>query len=136
MDQNYHIFLAFHVYSLYTSGFLMLFYLYLTQSSFSQEFIFIRRIRLFLPIYYLFLAIVLFTGNLLWALKHFEMNLYILLMWLAWIFIFSLAIYQFVLFKKARIYKRYAKFRFLSFFILCADIFLLFVPYLFQKFYF
>ncbi|WP_291950379.1 hypothetical protein [Campylobacter sp.] len=135
MDQNYNFFLAIHVYSLCTSGFLMLFYLYLTQSSFSQEFIFIRRIRLFLPIYYLFLAIVLFTGNLLWALKHFEINLYILSMWIAWFFIFFLAIYQFILFKKARLYKRYAKFRFLSFFILSIDIFLLFVPYILQRFY-
>ncbi|MBF7047070.1 hypothetical protein IY804_03120 [Campylobacter volucris] len=135
MDQNYEFFLAIHVYSLYTNGFLMLFYLYLTQSSFSQEFIFIRRIRLFLPIYYLFLAITLFTGSLLWALKHFETNLYILSMWLVWALIFALAIYQFVLFKKARLFKRYAKFRFLSFFILCLDIFLLFTPYLLQRFY-
>ncbi|EAJ5681148.1 hypothetical protein BXA13_02305 [Campylobacter lari] len=136
MDQSYEFFLALHVYSLYANGFLMLFYLYLTQSSFSQEFIFIKRIRLFLPIYYLFLAITLFTGSLLWALKHFELNLYILSMWFCWILIFALAIYQFVLFKKARLFKRYAKFRFLSFFILCLGIFLLFVPYLLQKFYF
>ncbi|EGK8009715.1 hypothetical protein HW242_06605 [Campylobacter lari] len=136
MDQSYEFFLALHVYSLYANGFLMLFYLYLTQSSFSQEFIFIKRIRLFLPIYYLFLAITLFTGSLLWALKHFELNLYMFSMWFCWIFIFALAIYQFVLFKKARLFKRYAKFRFLSFFILCSGIFLLFVPYLLQRFYF
>ncbi|EOJ1699375.1 hypothetical protein ACM2AP_001569, partial [Campylobacter jejuni] len=55
MDQSYEFFLALHLYSLYASGFLMLFYLILTQGNFKTEFIFIRRIRLFLPIYYLFL---------------------------------------------------------------------------------
>ncbi|TXE83235.1 hypothetical protein FPD46_03340 [Campylobacter peloridis] len=134
MEQSYEFFLALHVYSLYTNGFLMLFYLYLTQSSFSQEFIFIKKIRLFLPIYYLFLAITLFTGSLLWALKHFEFSLYMFLMWLSWFLIFALAIYQFILFKKARMYKCYSKFRLLSFFILCLDIFLLFVPYIFKRF--
>lgn len=47
MDQSYEFFLALHLYSLYASGFLMLFYLILTQGNFKTEFIFIRRIRLF-----------------------------------------------------------------------------------------
>lgn len=134
MEQSYEFFIAMHVYSLYANGFLMLFYLYLTQN-FSQEFYFIKRIRLFLPIYYMFLAITLFTGCLLWAVGQFEINLYMVLMWLCWIAIFALAIYQFVLFKKARLFRRYIKFRFISFFILCLSIALLFVPYIFKRFY-
>ncbi|EAH9124660.1 hypothetical protein FPZ72_09650, partial [Campylobacter jejuni] len=70
MDQSYEFFLALHLYSLYASGFLMLFYLILTQGNFKTEFIFIRRIRLFLPIYYLFLALIIFTGCLLSAMKQ------------------------------------------------------------------
>ncbi|EOH7486938.1 hypothetical protein ACMCY4_001702, partial [Campylobacter jejuni] len=34
MDQSYEFFLALHLYSLYASGFLMLFYLILTQGNF------------------------------------------------------------------------------------------------------
>lgn len=124
--------LAFHIYSIYASGFLMLFYLTLTQGSFVSEFNFIRRLRLFLPIYYMFLAIVLFTGLVLLALKHFSLSTYVSLMILSWLLIFFLAIFQFILFKKARRRRRYNAYRGASFFILLVDIFLLVMPYLFK----
>ncbi len=95
MDQSYEFFLALHLYSLYASGFLMLFYLILTQGNFKTEFIFIRRIRLFLPIYYLFLALIIFTGCLLSAMKQFQMNVNIWVMIFSWILIFALAIFAF-----------------------------------------
>lgn len=80
MDKSYEFFLALHLYSLYASGFLMFFYLVLTQGNFKTEFIFIRRIRLFLPIYYVFLALMLFTGSLLLAIKQFQTHLNLWLM--------------------------------------------------------
>lgn len=128
MDKSYDFFLALHLYSIYASGFLMLFYLILTQGSFKTEFIFIKRIRLFLPLYYLFLAIVLFTGSLLLALNHFATNLYFWSMIGAWILIFALAIFHFIQFKKTRKNKKYSFFRLLSFIILLLEIALLFLP--------
>ncbi|TQR30947.1 hypothetical protein DMB92_06910 [Campylobacter sp. MIT 99-7217] len=127
--------LALHIYSLYASGFLMFFYLTLTQGSFTSEFNFIRRIRLFLPVYYIFLAIVFFTGLLLLALKGFVLNTYIMLMIATWLIIFFLAIFQFILFKRARRSRRYNIFRGMSFFILLFDIFLLFAPYVFKDYF-
>ncbi|MFQ6342752.1 hypothetical protein [Campylobacter sp. VTCC 70190] len=134
MEQSFEFFLALHLYSLYASGFLMLFYLILTQGNFKTEFIFIRRIRLFLPIYYLFLTLIIFTGSLLLALKQFQMNLSIWIMIFSWILIFALAIFHFICFKKARRFRRYATFRWLSFVILPFEIFLLFLPFLMEKF--
>lgn len=95
MDKSYEFFLALHLYSLYASGFLMLFYLVLTQGNFKTEFIFIRRIRLFLPIYYVFLALMLFTGFLLLAVKQFQMHLNLWLMIFSWIFIFAFSYFSF-----------------------------------------
>ena len=92
--QAYDFFLALHLYTLYASAFLILFYFGLTQGGFKTEFIFIRRIRLFLPVFYLFLSLVLFTGALLWALKGFEANLYFFLMLLIWVLILALAIFH------------------------------------------
>lgn len=135
MEQSYDIFLAFHLYSLYASGFLMLFYLFLTQGGFSSEFYFIRRIVLFLPAYYLFLAIIFFTGFLLLALKSFEMNFYFALMIFLWFLILALAIFHYKQFKKARMLRRYKNFRMISFFILILEIFILFVPLLMRKYF-
>ncbi|MBK1971921.1 hypothetical protein JG676_02840 [Campylobacter sp. 2018MI35] len=135
MDQSYEFILALHLYSLYASGFLMLFYLVLTQGNFKTEFIFTRRIRLFLPIYYFFLILIFFTGMLLLALNHFEMTLNYWLMILANILIFVLAIFHFRQFKKARENRRYIFFRWISFLILPIEIFLLFLPFLFKKFF-
>lgn len=134
MNQSYELFLALHLYSLYASGFLMLFYLILTQGNFKTEFIFIRRIRLFLPIYYLFLALIMFTGSLLLAMKRFEMHLSYWIMVLSWILIFALAIFHFIQFKKARRFRKYITFRWLSFVILLCEIFLLFLPFLADKY--
>ncbi|XGQ69911.1 hypothetical protein AB9T38_07060 [Campylobacter hepaticus] len=134
MNQSYKFFLALHLYSLYASGFLMLFYLILTQGNFKTEFIFIRRIRLFLPIYYLFLALIIFTGCLLLSIKQFQMNLNIWIMIFSWILIFALAIFHFICFKKARRFRRYTNFRWLSFLILLCEIFLLFLPFLIKRY--
>ena len=135
MEQSYDVFLAFHLYSLYASGFLMLFYLFLTQGGFSSEFYFIRRIVLFLPAYYLFLAIIFFTGFLLLALKSFEMNFHFALMIFLWFLILALAIFHYKQFKKARMLRRYKNFRMISFFILILEIFILFVPLLMRKYF-
>ncbi len=135
MEQSYEFFLVLHLYSLYASGFLMLFYLILTQGNFRTEFIFIRRIRLFLPIYYVFLALMLFTGALLLAMKKFEMTLNIYLMILVWVLIFALAIFHFVQFKKARRLRRYITFRWVSFLILFCELILLSLPFLVSKYY-
>ncbi|TKX30795.1 hypothetical protein [Campylobacter estrildidarum] len=134
MEQSYHFFLALHLYSLYASGFLMFFYLILTQGSFKTEFIFIRRIRLFLPIYYTFLAFMLFTGLLLLAMKKFQMSLNFWLMIAAWILILFLAIFHFVQFKKARKIRRYIAFRWISLLILMCEILLLFLPSLLSNY--
>ncbi|HEB9906333.1 TPA: hypothetical protein RZL31_001228 [Campylobacter jejuni] len=134
MDQSYEFFLALHLYSLYASGLLMLFYLILTQGNFKTEFIFIRRIRLFLPIYYLFLALIIFTGCLLSAMKQFQMNVNIWVMIFSWILIFALAIFHFVCFKKARRFRKYATFRWISCLILPFEIFLLFLPFLIERY--
>ena len=128
--QAYDFFLALHLYTLYASAFLILFYFGLTQGGFKTEFIFIRRIRLFLPVFYLFLSLVLFTGALLWALKGFEANLYFFLMLLIWVLILALAIFHFVLFKKARNARRYVAFRWASFVILLTELFLLLIPFI------
>ncbi|TKX31863.1 hypothetical protein [Campylobacter aviculae] len=134
MDQSYQFFLVLHLYSLYASGFLMFFYLILTQGSFKTDFIFIRRIRLFLPIYYTFLAFMLFTGLLLLAMKKFQMNLNFWIMIAAWILILILAIFHFVQFKKARKIRRYIAFRWMSFLILVCEISLLFLPSLLKNY--
>ena len=129
MSQYYDFFLAVHLYCIYATGFLMVFYLFLTQSNFRTEFDFIRRIRLFLPLFNFFLASVLFTGCLLLALKHWQMDFSLRYMVLAWIVIFALSIFQYKLFKKARKIKRYNTFRAASFFILLGELLLLFSPF-------
>ncbi len=121
--------LALHIYSLYASGALMIFYLFLTQGPFKAEFNFIRKIRLFLPIYYLFLSLILFTGLVLLALLHFHLSVKIIFMICSWILILSLNIFQYKLFKKARRFRRYAKFRAFSFFILIFCIALITLPF-------
>lgn len=130
MSQYYDFFVAIHLYSIYATGFLMVFYLFLTQSNFRTEFDFIRRIRLFLPLFNFFLACMLFTGCLLLALKNWEMNILMRYMIFVWVAIFALNIFQYNRFKKARKTKRYNTFRTLSFFILIAELFLLFTPFM------
>ena len=132
-EEIYEFIVAFHLYSLYATGFLMLFYLSLTQGNFKTEFEFIKKIRLFLPIYYIFLAFIIFTGALLLALNHFAMNFDIYLMILCWILIFSLAIFHFIQFKKARKIRHYRVFRLLSFIILLSEIILLILPFISYK---
>lgn len=122
--------LALHLYSTYTSIFLVFFYIFLTQDSFTTEFNFIKRIRLFLPIYYMFLAIVFFTGILMLALLNFELNTYRIIMIISWILILGLNIFQFKLFKKARSMRRYKSYRAYSFFILLFVLFLFVIPFL------
>lgn len=131
MIQYYDFFLAIHLYSIYVTGFLMVFYLFLTQGSFKTEFDFVRRIRLFLPMYNLFLASVLFTGLLLFALKSYEIDFWIGYMIAIWIVVFALSIVQYKSFKKARKSKKYNSFRMLSFFILFFELFLGLVPFIF-----
>lgn len=133
--QAQEFFIALHVYSLYASGFLMALYLMLTQDRLTSEFVFIKRIRLFLPIYYLFLAVVLFTGSLLLALKFFQMNAYYWSMIFSWCVILFLAIFHFKQFKTARRLRRYAKFRKISFFVIFVEIFLLFFPTLLKNYF-
>lgn len=130
MSQYYDFFTAVHLYSIYAMGFLMVFYLFLTQGNFRTEFDFIRRIRLFLPLYNFFLATVLFTGCLLLALKNWEMGFIVKYMIFVWVMIFALSLFQYKYFKKARKTKRYGTFRALSFFVLLFQIGLLFSPYI------
>lgn len=132
MERSYEFFLALHLYTLYASGFLMFFYLALTQGNFKTEFHFIRKIRFFLPIYYLFLSFILFTGALLLALNNFAMNLNFFLMILAWFLIFALAIFHFILFKRARKARRYKAFRWCSFVILLCEFAILLIPFYLQ----
>lgn len=135
MSTTYDFILALHIYSLYASGFLMLFYLFLSQNNSTTEFNFIYRIRVFLPIFYMFLAFVLFTGLLLLSINYFNINLYHTFMIFTWILILALAIVQFKSFKKARKMKRYRKFKRISFFILIIEIGLLFAPNLLIKYF-
>ncbi|ASQ31150.1 hypothetical protein CAV_1544 [Campylobacter avium LMG 24591] len=128
--QIFELVLNLHIYSIYTVAFLMLFYLYLTQSNFSTEFNFIKRIRLFLPIYYMFLAIVFFTGILMLALLNFELNHYRIFMIVSWCLILFLNILQYKSFKKARMYRRYKTYRTFSFFILLFNLILVVLPFL------
>lgn len=128
--QIFELVLNLHIYSIYTVAFLMLFYLYLTQSNFSTEFNFIKRIRLFLPIYYMFLAIVFFTGILMLALLNFELNHYSIFMIVSWCLILFLNILQYKSFKKARMYRRYKTYRTFSFFILLFNLILVVLPFL------
>ena len=125
MVESYQFFLALHLYSVYASGVLMIIYLILTQGNFRTEFDFIRRIRIFLPIYYLFFAVMLFTGVLLLSIKQYESSAIVKYMVFAWVVMLALSIFQFVLFKKARKIKRYRRFRMMSFFILLFNLLLL-----------
>ena len=125
MVESYQFFLALHLYSVYASGVLMIIYLILTQGNFRTEFDFIRRIRMFLPIYYLFFAVMLFTGVLLLSIKQYESNAIVKYMVFAWVVMLALSIFQFVLFKKARKTKLYKRFRMMSFFILLFNLLLL-----------
>ncbi len=133
-EEIHELIVALHLYSLYATGFLMLFYLSLTQGSFKTEFVFIKKIRLFLPIYYVFLALIIFTGSLLLALNHFAMNFNIILMILSWVLIFALAIFHFIQFKKARKMRHYRVFRWLSFVILLCELALLVLPFISYKY--
>ena len=130
MSQYYDFFVAIHLYSIYATGFLMVFYLFLTQSNFRTEFDFIRRIRLFLPLFNFFLATVLFTGCLLLALKAWQMGFSIKYMIFVWVAILALSLFQYKVFKKARKIKRYKTFRASSFFILLVELLLLFSPFI------
>ncbi len=127
--QIFDLVLALHLYSIYTSVFLVFFYMFLTQDNCTTEFNFIRRIRLFLPIYYMFLAIVFFTGILMLALLNFNLNFYRILMIISWILILGLHIFQFKLFKKARSLRRYKSYKTYSFFILISVLILFFIPF-------
>ncbi|KAA6225222.1 MULTISPECIES: hypothetical protein [unclassified Campylobacter] len=134
MNESYAFFIALHIYTLYASSFLMLFYLFLTQTKLASEFMYIRRIRLFLPAYYLFLALILFTGLLLWSVKKFELNFNILLMLVIYFLVFILALLHYKSFKKARKKRYYGMFRFFSVIVLILEIILLFTPYLLTKY--
>ena len=127
--QIFDLVLALHLYSIYTSVVLVFFYMFLTQDNCTTEFNFIRRIRLFLPIYYMFLAIVFFTGILMLALLNFNLNFYRILMIISWILILGLHIFQFKLFKKARSLRRYKSYKTYSFFILISVLILFFIPF-------
>lgn len=124
MLEFYDFFLATHLYSIYASAALMVVYLFLTQSNFRREFDFVRKIRLFLPLYYLFIALMLFTGLLLLASRHFAMNASILYMLIIWGLVLIFALWQYINFRRARRTKRYRDFRVSSFFILVFCLFL------------
>ena len=127
----YEFFTAIHLYSIYTTVCLMLLYLVLTQRAIKTEFDFIRSIRIFLPLYYTFLAIIFFTGSLLLALRAFYLDASNYLMIAAWILILGLNIFQFKLFKKARTLRRYTVFKIASLLILCVDLGLIFAVFLY-----
>lgn len=110
-----------HIYSVYATGFLMVFYLILTQSK-CGEFDYIKRIRVFLPTYYMFFAIMFFTGILCNAMLSFMLDKNIITMIISFFVILYLAILQFSLFKKARRIRSYRKFKVQSFLILLLSI--------------
>lgn len=132
MGQSYGWILTLHLYSLYLFGFLMFVYLCLTQGKFKTEFQFIKRIRLFLPIFYMFLAIVFFTGILLLAMKNFKFDLFVSSMIVIWMIIFFLSIVQFKFFKKARKERKYKKFASISALISLLDFILFFTPFVME----
>ena len=102
-----------HLYCVYANAALMLMYLILSQSR-ANEFDYIKRIRIFLPTYYSFLAATFFTGILLTALRAFVINSEIILMIIAIFLILYLALLQFKFFKDARRRRDYRKFKALS----------------------
>lgn len=81
---------------------------------------YIKRIRLLFPIYYLAFSCILFTGFLLLAVVKFELNIYVFLMILAWIFILATSIVNYKKFKlfiqknKAKEFVSFATSKYLS----------------------
>lgn len=79
-----------------------------------------KRIRLFFPMYYLIFSCMLFTGALLLAVVKFQMNIYVFLMILAWIYILATSILNYKKFKlfiqknKAKEFKLFATQKYLS----------------------
>lgn len=132
MLEFYDFFLATHLYSIYGSAILMVIYLFLTQSNFRTEFSFVRKIRLFLPLYHTFIALMLFTGLLLLALRRFILNSSTLYMLVTWALLLFFAIVQYRNFKRARRSKHYKDFRISSFFIIIFKLFLLLFPLLYK----
>lgn len=127
---SYEFFVSVHLFSIYATFLALIIYLILTQNAAAREFDYIRRIRVFLPLFYFFLVLLLFTGSLLWALKGFFTSLATALMIFAWCGVFALSIALFVLFKKARKKHDYTDFRKASLCVISINIALCLISYL------
>ena len=69
----------------------------------TQEFsVVVRRANFLLPMYYMFLSAVIFTGLILMGIAHFSMTFSVALMILVWMIIFVLTIKSYKALKKTR----------------------------------
>jgi hypothetical protein len=86
----------------------------------TAKFGYIKRLMLFLPTYYVFMAFIFFTGMLNLAILHFSMSLSIWVMIVCWIGLIPLGAIGFKRLKAVRVNKEFGKFkRFMAIKIIC-----------------
>lgn len=77
----------------------------------TAKFSYIKRLMLFLPSYYLFMALIFFTGILNLAISEFSLSLSILVMILAWFALLFLGILGFKRLKRVRKDRNFFEFK-------------------------
>lgn len=77
----------------------------------TAKFGYIKRLMLFLPMYYVFMAFIFFTGMLNLAILHFSMSLSIWVMIVCWIGLIPLGAIGFKRLKAVRVNKEFGKFK-------------------------
>lgn len=86
----------------------------------TAKFGYIKRLMLFLPTYYVFMAFIFFTGMLNLAILHFSMSLSIWVMIVCWIGLIPLGAIGFKRLKAVRVNKEFGKFKkFMAIKIIC-----------------
>lgn len=80
----YNTLVFYHELSVYFLVFMLVVYLFLSQSK-AKAFSYIKKIKLFLPIFYMVFACVMLTGLNLLAMREFALNPRILIMLFTWI---------------------------------------------------
>lgn len=77
----------------------------------TSKFAYIKRLMLFLPTYYVFMAFIFFTGMLNLAILHFSMSVSIWIMIVCWILLIPLGAAGFKRLKAVRLNKEFGKFK-------------------------
>lgn len=127
MTQIYQDLVKFHLACVAFGLIMLVIYLFFTQYK-RDDFYYIYRIRLCLPLFYMSLACIFLSGFTLWSIKSFMFSTPVAFMFISTLVILLSCIKLFKEFKKARKLKDFALYKRFAAFVLVISILLVLLP--------